>query len=144
MDQIKQIFSPPVMAAVRYFLTALSPLLAVVGIVALSPQQIDKIITVAQQLGTTVAALVALLGVLTPLLAGAYGTISSTFKSNVERVKLDALDKKNPLAEDAKQALIAATIAQPSVQTIVTDQKTAEAAPSESVVAANTVAIHPV
>lgn len=44
---------------------------------------------------------------------------------------------------DAKQALIAATISLPEVQTIVADKKTADAAPSESVVAADAVSVVP-
>lgn len=54
-----------------------------------------------------------------------------------------AQDKTLPKNEEATQTLIAATIALPSVQTIVTDKTTADAAPSPSVVAADAVKIVP-
>lgn len=163
-NSIKQLFSPPVLAALRYALTAIAPLLAVVGIVALSPQQIDKIIALAQQLGVAVAAITAFLGIVAPLAAGAFGTFKSTQPQQVKSVAAIAQDptqaqsapaqqalveatsaiaQNNVLAksDDAKQTLIAATIALPEVQTIVTDKATADAAPSESVVAADSVKI---
>ena len=166
MDQIKQLFSPPVLAALRYLLASLAPLLAVVGIVALSPQQIDKIIAVAQQVGVAVGACTAFLGIVIPLIMGAIGTRSATQTQQIKSVSQIASDptqaqsapaqqalveatsaiaQNNVLAksDDAKQTLIAATIALPEVKTIVTDKKTADAAPSESVVAAETVTIHP-
>lgn len=163
-NTIKQLFSPPVLAALRYLLTAVSPLLAIVGVVALKPEQVDHIIAAAQQIGVVVGALAAFLGVLAPIAAGIYGTLKSTDKSNVERtasiatgqagpVAVDAQkaliagtasiaqDKTIPKSDDAKQTLIAATIALPEVQTIVTDKATAAAAPSESVVAADAVSV---
>lgn len=163
-DYIKQLFSPPVLAALRYLLASLAPLMAVVGIVALSPQQIDKIIAVAQQMGVVVAAIAAFLGIVTPIIAGAFGTRSATQPQQIKSVSqiandptqaqsapaqralveaTSAIAQNNVLAksDDAKQTLIAATIALPEVQTIVTDKKTAEAAPSESVVAAESVAV---
>lgn len=166
MDRIKQLFSPPVLAALRYLLASLAPLLAVVGIVALSPQQIDKIIAVAQQVGVAVGAITAFLGIVIPLIMGAIGTRSATQSQQIKSVSeiandptqaqsapaqqalvdaTSAIAQNNVLAksEDAKQTLIAATIALPEVQTIVTDKATADAAPSESVVAADTVTIHP-
>lgn len=166
MDQIKQLFSPPVLAALRYVLASLAPLLAVVGIVALSPQQIDKIIAVAQQVGTAVGAVGAFLGIVIPLIMGALGTRSATQTQQIKSVSQIASDptqaqsapaqqalveatsaiaQNSVLAksDDAKQTLIAATIALPEVQTIVTDKATADAAPSESVVAADTVTVHP-
>lgn len=165
-NSIKQLFSPPVLAALRYLLTAISPVLAIVGVVALSPQQIDKIISLAQQSGVIVGALAAFIGVLAPILAGIWGTFKSTQPQQVKSVAVIAQDPTQAQSapaqaalvqataaiaqnsvleksEDAKQTLIAATIALPEVQTIVTDQKTADAAPSESVVAAEAVAIVP-
>lgn len=141
MDSIKQLFSPPVIAAIRYFLAALGTLLAGAGFIALSPQQIDKVISLFQQLGTTLTALLTLVGLTAPVVSLIYGMLSATIRQQIGRVKDIAQDKSQPLAEDAKQALIAATIAQPSVQTIVTDRQTAADALSESVVAADTVII---
>lgn len=166
MDQIKQLFSPPVMAALRYVLAALAPLLAVVGIVALSPQQIDKIIAVAQQVGTAVGAIGAFLGIVIPIIMGALGTRSATQTQQIKSVSQIASDPtqaqsapaqqalveatsaiahNNVLAKSdaAKDTLIAATIALDNVQTILTDKETADRQPSESVVAADTVTIHP-
>lgn len=156
---IGKLFSPPVLTALRYLLTAVSPLLAIVGVVALSPSQIDHIIAVAQQVGVVVGAIAAFLGVLAPIAATIFGTFKSTqaqqIKStsdiasgpasevavNAQQALISATaaiaqDRTIPKSEDAKQTLIAATIALPEVQTIVTDAATAAAAPSENVVAA--------
>lgn len=143
MDILKQVFNPSTYAALRNVLSALGVLMGMLGIVALSPQQIDKIIAIAQQLGTTVAAVAAFAGLLMPLIMGGIAAFKGTQKSNIARTATIAQDTSQPLAEDAKQALIAATIAQPSVQAIVTDKTTADAAPSESVVAADSVTITP-
>jgi hypothetical protein len=53
----------------------------------------------------------------------------------IEGTKAVALDKSIPTSEEAKNTLVAATIALPEVKTIVTDAKTADASPSPSVVA---------
>lgn len=165
-NSIKQLFSPPVLAALRYLLTAVSPLLAIVGVVALKPEQIDHIIAAAQQIGVVIGALAAFLGVAAPVLAGIWGTLKSTDKSNIQRTAEIATGQASPVAEDAqkaiitataaiaqdksipksddaKDALIAATIGLDEVQTIVTDKKTADASPSGSVVAAEEVHITP-
>lgn len=55
----------------------------------------------------------------------------------IEATSAVAQDKRIPQSDEAKDALIAATIALPQVQTIVTDKKTAEASPSPSVVSAS-------
>jgi uncharacterized protein YjeT (DUF2065 family) len=68
---------------------------------------------------------------------------SEAQKAIVQATSTIAQDKTIPASDDAKQTLIAATIALPEVQTIVTDKKTAEAAPSESVVAAEAVKVIP-
>ncbi len=52
----------------------------------------------------------------------------------IEATAAVAQDKSIPASVDAKNVLIAATIALPEVQTIVTDKKTADASPSPSVV----------
>lgn len=53
----------------------------------------------------------------------------------VNAVSAIAQDKSIPASDDAKNTLIAATIALPEVQTIITDAKTAQASTSASVVA---------
>ncbi len=55
-------------------------------------------------------------------------------KAIVQATAAIAQDKSIPASDDAKNTLIAATIALPEVQTIVTDKKTALASPSPSVV----------
>jgi hypothetical protein len=55
----------------------------------------------------------------------------------IEGTKTIALDTSIPTSEEAKNTLVAATIALPEVKTIVTDTKTADSSPSPSVVAAS-------
>jgi hypothetical protein len=52
----------------------------------------------------------------------------------IEATAAVAQDHSIPASVDAKNTLIAATIALPEVQTIVTDKKTADASPSPSVI----------
>lgn len=108
-DAIKQLFSPPVLTALRYLLTALSPLLAIIGIVALEPSQVDRIIMVAQQLGVVVGAVAALIGVLAPIAASIYGTFKSTQAQQVKSAEVIATGPKSDIAVAAQQALIAGT-----------------------------------
>lgn len=159
---VSNLFSPPVLAALRYALTAISPVLAIIGWVALSPQKIDAIIAIAQQIGVVVGAIAALVGMVAPVLAGLYGTFKSTQAQQVKSVSVIAQDptqaqsapaqqalveataaiaQNNVLekSDDAKQTLIAATIALPEVKTIVADDAVAKASPSESVVSENEV-----
>lgn len=70
-------------------------------------------------------------------------TAITSQSATVSSVADIANDRSQPQSSDARQALIAATISLPEVQTIVTDKKTADAAPSESVVAAEAVSIVP-
>lgn len=179
MTYISQLFSPTTLAALRYALAMASPLLALFGFAALTPDQIDHVIAYAKTFGTAAAAISALIGIVVPLTAAIYGTLSATWRKQVARFKILS---QNPSAageeaakaiieatssiaqsssgqsegaakaiinatsaiaqsssgqsENATQTLIAATIALPAVQTIVTDQVTADAAPSENVIAA--------
>ena len=55
----------------------------------------------------------------------------------IEGTKAVALDTSIPKSVEAKNTLVAATIALPEVKTIVTDAKTADASSSPSVVAAS-------
>lgn len=108
-DAVKQLFSPPVLTALRYLLTAISPLLAIIGVVALSPQQIDRIISVAQQIGVVVGAIAALLGIVGPILAGIWGTFKSTQAQQIKSTEVIATGPKSEMAVAAQQALIAGT-----------------------------------
>jgi hypothetical protein len=153
MKQLNQLFSPPVLAAFRYLLTALAPLFALAGFTILSPDQITKVMNVVQQFGTAAAAFAAFAGILIPVVAGTVGAMSATIRKQVARVKelahnpdlasneaqkalIEATSAMTPQSDDAKQALIAATVAMPEVKTIVTDQATADAAPSRDVISA--------
>lgn len=138
---IKALFSPPVLAALRNVLSALGLMLGMFGIVALSPDQIDHILSIAQALGTTLGAIAALLGLLTPLVAGGFAAFKASQPQQIKAVSSIAQDPTQSQSDDAKQALIAATIALPEVQTIVTDKKTADAAPSSDVVPSSAVKV---
>lgn len=157
LSSVMQLFNPATLAALRYALTALSPVLAIFGLAALTPDQIDHFIGYAKTFGTAVSAIFALAGIIIPTAALIFGVLSSTFKKQVARFKelskdpsaageeaakaiIDATSaiaqSSSGQSKNATQTLIAATIALPSVQTIVTDKATAEAAPSENVVGA--------
>lgn len=157
MTAVMQLFNPATLAAIRYTLAAISPLLAIFGFAALTPDQIDHFITYAKTFGTAVSAIFALAGIVIPTAALIFGVLSSTWKKQVARFKALSQDPSAAGEEAAKaiieatsaiaqspgaqsknatQTLIAATIALPTVQTIVADQATADAAPSENVVAA--------
>lgn len=110
-NTVKQLFSPAVLTALRYLLTAVSPLLAIVGVVALSPQQIDHIISVAQQIGVVVGAVAALIGILAPIAAGIWGTFKSTQKQQVQSAQAIATGPASAVAVEAQKALIAGTSA---------------------------------
>lgn len=134
-NYVKQLFSPPVLAALRYLLTAVSPLLAIVGVVALSPTQIDRIIAVAQQVGVVLGALAAFIGVLAPIAAAAWGTFKSTQAQQVKSVEVIAKGPASDVSQNAKVALIDATAAQPEVvgKINVTDQTLVDATQSTQV-----------
>jgi hypothetical protein len=157
MSTVAQLFSPATLAAVRYTLTAVSPVLAIFGFAALTPDQIDHFINYAKTFGVAAGAISALVGILVPTAALIFGVLSSTWKKQVARFKQLSKDPSAAGEEAAKaiieatgaiaqspgsqsknavQTLIATTVALPEVQTIVTDQATADAAPSENVVAA--------
>lgn len=162
--QISALFSSPVLTAFRYALTSLGSVLALVGVVALSPSQIDHIISVAQQIGTTLGAIVALIGIVTPIAMAIFGMLTSTVKAQIDKVKEIATGPAGPVAVSAQKALIsatsavaqdpsiptsheardtlvAATIALPDVQTIVGTKEMASKQPSASVVAQEDVAV---
>lgn len=153
----KQLFSPPMLAALRNVLSAIGPLLGMLGIIALKPDQIDHIIAIGQQIGVVIGAVIALGGLATPLVMALIAGLKSTQAANIMRtldiardpsqltstaaaqalVQATAQISQAPAAQnmEAKQALISATIAIPEVQGIVAEKHVADANPSESVVA---------
>lgn len=78
-------------------------------------------------------------GMIASLLKKAQGPVSADSvaaqKAIVHATSTIAQDNSIPSSQDATNALVAATIALPQVQAIVTDKKTADASPSPSVVA---------
>jgi len=143
MTQLSTLFSPATFAAIRYALTAAGTLLGLVGLTALSTDQIDRIIEIVKQIGTVTGAILALIGLVTPVAMGIIGYVRSTLKSQIESVRDIAKDKtaSQTLSTDAQKALVAATISLDKVQTIVADKDLAAASPSASVVSKEDVAV---
>lgn len=161
MTFVSQLFSPATLAAFRYTLTAISPLIALFGFTALTPDKIDVWVTYAKTFGTAAAAIAALVGIVLPVVVAIIGVLSATVKKQIARVrelaanpqlanqeaqkaiidatKAIATDKSIPKSIENVNNLVAATIALPQVQTIITDKKTADASPSSDVVAGSSV-----
>lgn len=127
-------------AASRHVITAAGVAVTIFGLQA-KGVSMDNVTTLINSLGSTVNTLVQLIAAAGVLYGAVKAAHSASPSSQVANVQALAVDAKQPEAESAKQALIAATISLPEVQTIVTDQKTADAAPSESVVASDSVII---
>ena len=160
---VNGLFSPTALAALRNALSGLGVLLGMLGLGGLlSPETIQHIIEVVQQVGVVVGAFIALVGLATPLVMGGIAAFKSTQKQQIKSVQVIATGEAGPAAEsaqtalieatkavaqdssiqkseEAKDTLINATIALDNVQTIVTDKETAKRTPSESVVAAEDV-----
>jgi hypothetical protein len=139
-SQIAVLFSPATFAAIRYALTTVGALLAMFGLTALSSDKIDSIINMMKQLGTTIGAILTLIGIITPVAMAVIGTVRSTVKSQIASVRAIAKEQQ-PLTKDAKNALVAATISLDEVQTIVGTKEIANASPSASVVSTEDVTV---
>jgi hypothetical protein len=85
--QIGALFSTPVLTALRYALTALGPLFAAAGLTVLTPDQVNHIIGLVQQVGVAVAALLAFVGIVGPIVVSVIGTFKSTQKQQVASVQ---------------------------------------------------------
>lgn len=153
---VSALFSPTTLAAVRYALQAMAPVLALFGFAGLTPDKIDFWVTYAKSFGTAALAVIALVGIVLPLVIAIFGILSATVKKQIARVrelaanpqlanqeaqkaiieatKAIASDKTIPKSLEAVDTLVAATIALPQVQTIVTDKRTANATTSQDVV----------
>jgi hypothetical protein len=164
---ISTLFSPTVLAPLRNVLSGLGVLLGMLGFGAtLSPETIQKIIEICQQVGVVVGAIIGLIGIITPLVMGAIAAFKSTQGQQIKSVQAIATgeagpaaesaqtalieatravaqDKSIPKSDEAKDTLINATISLDNVQTIVTDKETAKRTPSQSVVAAEEVEVVP-
>lgn len=157
---VKMMFSPATMAALRYFLTAVAPIFAWFGLAGLgNADKVNAWVAYAQTFGTAVLALLALLGIVIPVVIAIFGILSATIKKQIARVRELANNPQLASAEaakaltdataqlaksgdvqksaDAVNALVKATIGLDQVQTIVTDKATSEASPSASVVSAD-------
>lgn len=129
-------------AASRHAITIAGTAIAIFGLQAkgIKPEQVTAAITA---LGSGVNDVVVLIAALAPVYAGLKALLSASPTNQASSLVTTATGPASPAATDAKQALIAATIALPEVQTIVTDKATADAAPSQSVVEAGSVTIKP-
>jgi hypothetical protein len=154
--EVKMLFNPVTLAALRYALAAIAPVLALFGFTGLTPDRIDIWVAYAKTFGTAALAIMALIGIVVPVIVTIIGMLSSQIKKQIARVRELANNPQLASAEAAKaltdataqlaksgdvqksveavNALVAATVALPQVQTIVTDKKTADASPSASVV----------
>jgi hypothetical protein len=155
---VKFLFSPTTLVVLRYTLAAIAPLAALFGFSGLTPDRISSWVAYAQTFGTAALAVLALLGVVVPVIVGIFGVLSATIKKQIARVRELAdnpqlaneeaakalTDATSELAKSgdvqqsaaAVNALVAATIGLNKVQTIITDKATADASPSPSVIAA--------
>lgn len=70
--------NPQFLAAFRNVLAALGAVLATVGVMGLSPATIDKIITLATQIGTTATAIAVFIGLATPFVTAGLAAISAS------------------------------------------------------------------
>jgi len=119
---------------------------------------------VAQQIGVTLGAIAALIGLVTPIAMAIFGMLTSTIKAQIASVKaaatgpagpaavsaqkalIDATsavahDNSIPASKDARDTLVAATISLPDVQTIVGTKEMADKQSSASVVSQEDVAV---
>lgn len=147
--------------ALRYAGTSLGTLFTLLGAVQfISPEQVAQLASASHDLSASIitgyGALLKMWVILGPLAVGgltALGIKSGAAKAMGAKLLDMATAVKNSAdtpaearlaianAADAKQVLIAATIALPEVKTIVTDSATAAAAPSNSVVPETSVKI---
>lgn len=157
---VKMLFSPATMAAFRYALASLAPLVALFGVSGFTPDRINAWVDYAQKFGTATLAILALAGVVIPLVVALIGVLSSTIKKQIARVKelannpqLASAEAAKALTEatsqlaksgdvqqsaDAVNALVKATIGLEGVQTIVGSDEVKQAANNPSVVSAET------
>jgi hypothetical protein len=159
MGYVKMLFSPGTIAALRYALTALAPVMAMFGFAGLTPDKVNAWVAYAQQFGVALLAVLALIGIVVPVVLAILGVLSSRIKVAISRLRelannpaLASAEAAKALTEataqlaksgdvqksaDAVNALVKATIELPQVQTIVTDAATSDASPSPSVVSAD-------
>lgn len=153
---VKMLFSAPTLAAFRYALVALAPVVSLFGFAGLTPARINDVVTYAQTFGTAVLAIIALVSIVVPLFLAIVGVLSATIKKQIARVRelannpqmanaaaAQALtEATSQLAKsgdvqtsaDAVNALVKATIGLDKVQAIVADKDVAAASSSPSVV----------
>lgn len=121
---------------VRYATVAITTAFALLGLQA-KGISLDQVKTGIQALGDITNNVVILITLVGGVWAAAKGVNASSPVNQIASVQAIATDKTSPVTTEAKDALVAATISLPQVQTIVTDKVTAEASPSASVVAAS-------
>lgn len=129
-------------AATRHAISIAGTAIVIFGLQA-KGVSVEQVTAAINALGSGINSIVLVLAALAPIYAGLRASQSASPTNQVAQVQAIANDPTQPAAQDAKQALIAATISLPEVQTIVADKETAAAAPSESVVAAEEVSVIP-
>lgn len=127
------LFSSPTLAALRYALTSVGTLAALFGVVALSPQQVDHIIAIAQQLGVTLGAIAALLGIVIPPAMAAIGALKSTNAAKVKDL-IEGAGVKVQVGKDAPPSVAIMAI-DPTVKNVapIPGQEAAVAKAAEGV-----------
>lgn len=165
-SSVAAIFSPTTLAAFRYLLVALSPVMALFGFTGLTPDRIDSYVAYAKTFGGAALAIMAFLGIVVPLAVALIGVLSATIKKQIARVRELANNPQLASAEAAKalteataqlaksgdvqksaaavDALVKATIGLNQVQTIVGTEAVTKAANNPSVVSADEHAVVPV
>jgi hypothetical protein len=153
---VKMLFSPVTLAALRYALVAVTPLAALFGFTGLTPDRINSVVAYAQTFGTATLAVLALLGIVMPVVVAIIGMLTATVKKQIARVRELAnnpqmasaaaakalTDATSQLAKsddvqtsaDAVNALVKATIGLDQVQTIVGTKEVEKAAGNPSVI----------
>lgn len=129
-------------AATRHAISIAGTAIVIFGLQA-KGVSVEQVTAAINALGSGINSIVLVLAALAPIYAGLRASQSASPTNQVAQVQAIANDPTQPAAQGAKQALIAATISLPEVQTIVADKETAAAAPSESVVAAEEVSVIP-
>lgn len=125
---------------VRYATVAATTAFTLLGLQA-KGFSLDQAKQAIQAFGDLANNVVIIIGLVGGLVAAGKGVSSSSNASQIAAVKQiaeqPAIASSVNENQQAKQALVDATIALPGVQTIVVDKKTADASASPSVVAAN-------
>lgn len=145
MKFLTDLSTSQVWAQLRHYITFVAGVAAAIGIltVVAQPTLVDGAMTLLGRVEKIVATLVTLAGAITLLVNALKASRAASPAAAVERVQEMATDPKQPQAQEAKEALVAATNSIPEVKGVVTDKtaagiKLAESTPAPTVVPAGT------